>query len=128
MSKCPPDGIRLRMVLMIDEIDDFQAKWLISDESHFYLSGYGNKQIQRYYNIWRSFGTIFLGRRWKNQGNTTQRWSMIPRMEELGLEDMWFQQDGATDRETMKLLSNVFPGRLISRFDGVPWPARSPGL
>ena len=57
---------------------------------------------------------------------------MIPEIERQGLvQDFWFQQDGATShtaRETMALLRELFPGRLISRFGDVPWPPRSPDL
>lgn len=43
----------------------------------------------------------------------------------------WFQQDGATPhtaRETMALLRDLFPNKLISRFADLPWPPRSPDL
>ena len=42
-----------------------------------------------------------------------------------------FQQDGAsshTARETMALLRESFPHRLIARFGDNPWPPRSPDL
>ena len=42
----------------------------------------------------------------------------LPAMEEYGLENMWFQQDGATFHTThanMALLQETFPGRVISR-------------
>ena len=44
---------------------------------------------------------------------------------------MWFQQDGATAhtaRDTMQLLREHFPERLISLRGDLPWPARSPDL
>lgn len=56
---------------------------------------------------------------------------LVPEMEEQGLEDMWFQQDGATAhtaRSTIQLLNDVFPRRLISRSGDLAWPARSPDL
>ena len=43
----------------------------------------------------------------------------------------YFQQDGATCHTTrlnMDILSQHFPGRLISRHGDVEWPARSPDL
>lgn len=43
----------------------------------------------------------------------------------------WFQQDGATPhtaRESMALLRDFFPNKLISRFGDIPWPPRSPDL
>lgn len=53
----------------------------------------------------------------------------IDRLQTRG--NIWFQQDGATAhtaRISMALLREMFPGRLISRFGDVPWPARSPDL
>ena len=43
----------------------------------------------------------------------------LPQLDELELENMWFQQDGAathTVRATTDILREAFPGRLISRF------------
>lgn len=54
---------------------------------------------------------------------------LVPELHEH--ENLWFQQDGATAhtaRISMAVLRNLFPGRLISRFGDVPWPARSPDL
>ena len=53
----------------------------------------------------------------------------LPQLEDLDMQKLWFQQDGATphtSRETMKILRAAFPGRLISRFSDVPWPPQSP--
>ena len=44
---------------------------------------------------------------------------------------MWFKQDGATPhtaKETTRILKDLFPGRLISRFGDLHWPAKSPDL
>ncbi|XP_076254287.1 uncharacterized protein LOC143192681 [Rhynchophorus ferrugineus] len=52
-------------------------------------------------------------------------------VEEQGLEDMWFQQDGATAhtaRSTIQLLNDVFPRELISQSGNLAWPAKSPDL
>ncbi|XP_011882183.1 PREDICTED: uncharacterized protein LOC105569928 [Vollenhovia emeryi] len=56
---------------------------------------------------------------------------LLPELDEQGLEDIWFQQDGATAhtaRATMDILKETFPGRLISHFGDMHWPARSPDL
>ncbi|XP_060528432.1 uncharacterized protein LOC132703290 [Cylas formicarius] len=48
--------------------------------------------------------------------------------EGIDIEDLWFQQDGATchtSRETMQLLRGKFPGRIISRNGDINWPPRS---
>jgi hypothetical protein len=58
-----------------------------------------------------------------------------PRMEEIveeeELGDVWFQQDGAsahTARNSIIVLGENFPGRLVSLRGDVGWPARSPDL
>ena len=43
----------------------------------------------------------------------------------------YFQQDGATSHTAkiaMSILRPLFPGHLISRYDDIEWPARSPDL
>lgn len=55
----------------------------------------------------------------------------IPSLEEMNVRDVWFQQDGATAhtaRDSMNLLRQYFPDRLISLRGDLPWPARSPDL
>lgn len=50
---------------------------------------------------------------------------------ENGMEHYWFQQDGATCHtagETMNLLRQMFPERLISKSGDYDWPPRSPDL
>ena len=49
----------------------------------------------------------------------------------MDIEDMWFQQDGATchtANDTMHLLRTKFHGRIISRNSDASWPPRSPDL
>jgi hypothetical protein len=51
--------------------------------------------------------------------------------EEHNLEDFWFQQDGATAhtaRRPRAILKVLFPGRVVSLHEAVPWPPRSPDL
>lgn len=55
---------------------------------------------------------------------------LAPRLQDYG-EDLWFQQDGAPAhlaRETLAMLRQYFPGRLISKFGDLNWPPRSPDL
>ena len=50
------------------------------------------------------------------------------KIEDYDLDDMWFQQDGATShvtRANRDLLQEKLPGRLISRLADVNWPPRS---
>lgn len=54
-----------------------------------------------------------------------------PQLEELGVENFWFQQDGATchtARETVALLRDIFPARLLSKNGDIEWPPHSPDL
>lgn len=53
---------------------------------------------------------------------------LVPKLQDVDVNDMWFQQDGATchtTRETIQLLHESFPGRVISRFGDQNWPPRS---
>ncbi|GFW25666.1 uncharacterized protein TNCV_1309271 [Trichonephila clavipes] len=52
----------------------------------------------------------------------------IPELNNQDVQDLWFQQDGATchtARATIDLLKDTFGDRLISRFGPVNWPYRS---
>ena len=52
----------------------------------------------------------------------------LPKMQELNLHDMWFQQDGATCRTAsvaMNLLRDEFGEHFISRSRPVNWQPRS---
>ena len=53
---------------------------------------------------------------------------LLPEIEARNLNDIWFQQDGATAhtaRETMVLLRRKSCKQLISGFGPVSWPPRS---
>ena len=53
-------------------------------------------------------------------------------LSELGNEkEVWFQQDGATAHtahQSMSVLREMFPSRLVSLRGDIGWPARSPDL
>ncbi|GFU70875.1 uncharacterized protein TNCV_1005551 [Trichonephila clavipes] len=52
----------------------------------------------------------------------------IPELNDQDVQELWFQQDGATchtARATISLLKDTFGDRLISRFGPVNWPTRS---
>ncbi|GFX33700.1 putative transposable element [Trichonephila clavipes] len=52
----------------------------------------------------------------------------IPELNNHDVQELWFQQDGATchtTRATIDLLKDTFDDRLISRFGPVIWPPRS---
>ena len=51
-----------------------------------------------------------------------------PKLDDIDVADMWFQQDDATCHtadETIQLLHETFPGRVLSRFGDRNWPPRS---
>ena len=53
---------------------------------------------------------------------------LFPNVEENDMDDVWFQQDGATCHTanvTIELLGTVFENRIISRNSDVNWPPRS---
>ena len=78
--------------------ETFLSHLIMSDEAHFQIDGYVNKQNYRF-------------------------WSVLIE-HRLNMHDFWFQQDGAT----MTILRAAFSGRLISRFGDFSWPPRSPDL
>jgi hypothetical protein len=50
---------------------------------------------------------------------------------QVNMEEMWFQQDGATAhmaRASMTVVQQMFPQHVVSRFGNVPWPPCSPDL
>lgn len=56
---------------------------------------------------------------------------LAPELEANGMMNFWFQQDCSpyhTARETIDLLREMFPNRLISAGGDVDWPARSDDL
>ncbi|XP_075215399.1 uncharacterized protein LOC142321286 [Lycorma delicatula] len=134
---------------------------LSSDEAHFHLSGYVNKQNFRYraennprqlherplhsqhVTVWcavADFGIIgpyFFDEEGRTVTVTSQRYVHVlnnflkPKPNEIGNPVVWYQQDGATahtERQSMEVLRQMFPGRLISLRGSMPWPARSPDL
>ncbi|GFX71422.1 putative transposable element [Trichonephila clavipes] len=55
----------------------------------------------------------------------------IPELNNHYVQELWFQQDGATcrtDRATIDLLKDTLGDRLILRFGPVNWPPRSCNL
>ena len=145
------------------EDDNFSKRIIFSDEAHFHLSGYVNKENCRIWGdenprviqehemhplratVWCGFwaggiiGPFFFedddgnsvtvtGNRYRGM-ITNFLWPALEKMEDDGIDEMWFQQDGATchtSRETITLLREKFPERLISLHGGdQEWPSRS---
>jgi len=138
---------------------NFQSKILFSDEAHFWLNGYVNKQNCRIWSdenprefveeplypkkltVWCALwaGGIIGPYFFKDDaGNNVtvngERYRamitdfFLPHLNDIDVEDYWFQQDGATchtAHDTIHLLSETFEERLISRHGPVNWPPRS---
>lgn len=132
-----------------------------SDEAHFHLSGCVNKQNMRYWSatnprelherplhsdrvtVWCAvasvgiIGPYFFEENGRTVSVTSDRYVtmiqqfFLPALQEMDLDNVWFQQDGATahtSRISMGVLRAAFPERLISLRGDVNWPARSPDL
>ena len=96
---------------------------LFSDEAHFWLNGYVNKQNCR---IWSEANPqVYVETPLHPEKLTV--WCALWACGIIG-PYLWFQQDGATchtARATIDLLKDTFGDRLISRFGPVNWPPRS---
>ncbi|GFW93452.1 uncharacterized protein TNCV_46551 [Trichonephila clavipes] len=135
-------------------VPDFHKRILFSDEAHFWLNGYVNKQNCR---IWseanpqvyvetplhpeKLFGALYglVESFFKNDespnvtvnGNRYRAMItnfFIPELNNHDVQELWFQQDGATchtARATIDLLKDTLGDRLISRFGPLNWPPRS---
>lgn len=132
---------------------------LFSDEAHFWLNGYVNKQNCRIWSgenpkmiqqmpmhpekctVWCGLyaggiiGPYFFknqdGKRVTVNGDRYRAMIsdyLIPNLDGIDLEEMWFQQDGATCHTataTIDLLKEHFGEKIISRNGPVNWPPRS---
>ncbi|GFW14078.1 DUF4817 domain-containing protein [Trichonephila clavipes] len=140
-------------------VPDFRKRILFSDEAHFWLNDYVNKQNCRIWieanpqvyvetpihpeklTVWCALwaGGIIGPYFFKNDeghnvtvnGNRYRAMItnfFIPELNNHDVQELWFQQDGATcptTRATIDLLKDTFGDRLISRFGPVNWPPRS---
>ncbi|GFU62268.1 transposase [Trichonephila clavipes] len=136
-------------------VPDFHKRILFSDEAHFWLNGYVNKQNCRIWSeanpqvyvetplhpekltvccaLWAG-GILLQNDEGHNVTVNGDRYRamitnfFIPELNNHDVQELWFQQDGATchtARATIDLLKDTFGGRLISRFGPVNWPPRS---
>ncbi|GFW86492.1 transposable element Tc3 transposase [Trichonephila clavipes] len=134
---------------------DFHKRILFSDEAHFWLNGYVNKQNCRIWSeanpqvyvetplhpekltVWCALwagGILLQNDEGHNVTVNGDRYRamitnfFIPELNNHDVQELWFQQDGATchtARATIDLLKDTFGDRLISRFGPVNWPPRS---
>lgn len=137
----------------------FYRKIVFSDEAHFWLNGFVNKQNCRIWadeqpeaiqelpmqpekctvwcGLWAGgiIGPYFFknaegvrvtvnGPRYRAMINEF----LLPKIQDIGVADLWFQQDGATchtANDTIALLRETFDENIISRRGPVNWPPRS---
>ncbi|GFV72875.1 putative transposable element [Trichonephila clavipes] len=97
-------------------VPDFHKRILFSDEAHFWLNGYVNKQNCR---IWSEANPqVYVETPLHPETLTNNH----------DVQELWFLQDGAacqTACATIDLYKDTFGDRLISRFGPVNWPPRS---
>ncbi|GFV40981.1 uncharacterized protein TNCV_2665721 [Trichonephila clavipes] len=112
-------------------VPDFHKRILFSDEAHFWLNGYVNKQNCR---IWSEANPqVYVETPLHPEKLTV--WCALwaggiigPYFFKKTMKELKFQQDGATchtARATNDLLKDTFGDCLISRFGPVNWPRRS---
>ena len=118
----------------LEENTEFHRKIIFSDEAHFWLNGFVNKQ-NMHFHARGVIGPYFVvdendrhvtvnGDRYRAMLEDYLR----PELNELDIDDMWFQQDCATSytaRVTVDLLKGQFGERVISRNGPVEWLPRS---
>ncbi|GFX06052.1 uncharacterized protein TNCV_446271 [Trichonephila clavipes] len=114
-------------------VPNFHKRILFSDEAHFWLNGYVNKQNCR---IWREANPQVYVETPLHPEKLTL-WCALwaggtigPYFfkNDEGHNELWFLQDGTTchtARATIDLLKDTFSDRLISRFGPVNWSPRS---
>ena len=75
---------------------------------------------------------FFWERGWSRSNWCSISWQdtqfFLPKLDDIDVADMWFQQDDATchtANETIQLPHETFPGRVLSRFADQNWPPRS---
>ncbi|GFY16566.1 putative transposable element [Trichonephila clavipes] len=136
-------------------VPDFHKRILFSDEAHFWLNGYVNKQncciwsvanpqvyvetplhpekLTVWFALWAGgiIGPYFFKNNVTVNGDRYRAIitnSFIPELNNHDVQELRFQQDGTTchtARATIDLLKDTFGYCLISRFGPVNWPPRS---
>ncbi|GFT97265.1 putative DD41D transposase [Trichonephila clavipes] len=112
-------------------VPDFHKQILFSDEAHFWLNGYVNKQncrisseanpqvlVESFFKNDEGHNVTVNGDRYRAMITNF----FIPELNNQDVQELWFQQDGATchtARATIDLLKDTFGDRLVSRFGPV---------
>jgi hypothetical protein len=165
VQELKPNDHRLRRIfadwahLKLAEDEHFYRRIVFSDEAHFWLNGYVNKQNCRIWSednpqavnesplhplkltVWCGLhaGGIIGPYFFRNEEGAAvtvngERYRamltefLFPEINQLNIDDIWFQQDGATchtARLTIDLLQNQFGDNFLSRSGPVNWPPRS---
>ncbi|GFT19444.1 putative transposable element [Trichonephila clavipes] len=102
-------------------VPDFHKRILFRDEAHFWLNGYVNNKTA-------AFGVKLIHKFKGDRYRTMITNFFIPELNNHDVQELWFQQDGATRhiaRATIDLLKDTFGDRLTSRLGSVNWPPRS---
>ncbi|GFW84715.1 DUF4817 domain-containing protein [Trichonephila clavipes] len=108
----------------IAAVPDFHKRILFSDEAHFWLNDYVNKQNGR---IWsKANPQVYVETPLHTEKLTGALYGLVESFfkNDEGHNELGFQQDGATchtARATIDLLKNTFGDHLISRFAPVNW-------
>ncbi|GFV73872.1 transposable element Tc3 transposase [Trichonephila clavipes] len=114
-------------------VPDFHKRILFSDETHFWLNGYVNKQNCHFWS--EANPQVYVKTPLHPEKLTV--WCALwaggaigPYFfkNDEGHNELWSQQDGVTchtARSTIDLLKDTFGDRLISRFGPVNWRPRS---
>ena len=119
---------------------------IMSNEAHFHLTGFVNKQNYRCsintnpqwlhetplhsskVTVWCGVARTVTSERYLHMLNAF----LVPQLGRIEhLETSWFQRDGATAHTaniSMDRLRQQFPSQLISRFGDIHWPSRYPDL
>ncbi|GFW20982.1 DUF4817 domain-containing protein [Trichonephila clavipes] len=130
-------------------VPDFHKRILFSDEAHFWLNGYVNKQNCRiwseanpekltgWFALWAGgiIGPYFFkndeGHNATVNGDRYRAMItnfFISELNNHDVQELWFQKEGTvchTARATIDLLKDTFGDHLISRFGPLNWPPRS---
>jgi len=158
----PSDFVQRRLFYerMLEIIASDDVILMTSDEAHFHLEVYVNKQNCRFwasenprelhqrplhtakFSVWCGISNVgivgpyfFEEEEGATVTVTSERYVEMlrnflrPQLRILlvNMEEMWFQQDGATAhtaRASMTLVRQMFPQHVVSRFGNVPWPPR----
>lgn len=133
---------------------DFHKRILFSDEAHFCMNGYVNKQNCRiwrvcqvyfetpshpektdclvFYGLVESLVCTFLKTMLVTVNGDRYRAMIteffVHQLDNHDVQELWLQQDGATFhtvRAIIHLLKETFGNRIVSRFGPMNWPSRS---